>query len=207
MKKISALLVFSFITGIAFANKPFDLKGDSLGMGLSEFKEKYARSIPGNNKDAPFCSDASPGKKIVTLLSEDWHHDAGIINCRITYPFEDMKGGKPSLAGAPADMLVYHFVDEKLFKISAWINHSDYRKVRDALLDKYGKPTSKKTSEYTNNFGTRFTGETLVWSNSSSTINLIERHGRVDSSGVYFLHKKLNQTAEGKSPAPNANDL
>ena len=192
MKKISAILVFSFFTSFVFANTPYDLKGDTLGMGLSEFKEKHARTIPGNNKDAPFCSDASPGKKIVTLLSEDWHHSAGIVNCRITYPFEDMKGGKPSLAGAPADMLVYHFVDEKLFKISAWINHGDYRKVRDALLGKYDKPISRKTSKYINNFGARYTGETLIWSNGSSTIELIERHGRVDSSGVYFIHKNKN---------------
>lgn len=152
------------------ANEPFDLKGDRLGMTLEEFKAKYRRKVEGHNESAPFSSETLPRQEIVSLLTEPWHTDAGIVNCSITFPFESYTGNAPTIAEVKAELLVHHFVDGKLYKITAWFPHDGYAQVQEGLIAKHGNPKMRETNEYQNRLGATFTGDTLLWADNASTI-------------------------------------
>ena len=120
--------------------EPFDFKGDKLGMSLGEFKQKYARQVPGTNLIAPFCSDKATGFRVKELLSEAWHTAAGIIHARLEYPSEE----RPStIAGAEADLVLYQFLDGRLFQVSAWFAAQHFPNVASALRRKYGPPETE----------------------------------------------------------------
>lgn len=205
-KMLAVLTLVILLPTSILAAEPYELKGDMLGMDIKFFKEKYRRSVAGHNEDAPFCSDSNPNKRITTLLSEDWHYQAGIVNCRTTFPFESYRGANPTVSGVATDMLIYHFVDGKLFKITTRFKHGGFQDVRNALLAKYGK-SSDEIVEYKNRFGATFSGETKVWRNSVSSIELVERHGDLDSSVLFLKHKELDSVAKKRVPKPKAEDL
>jgi len=208
MKKILSIIVLLF-PSILFAVEPYDLKGDVLGMDLISFKEKHRRSVSGGSSVAPFCSDSRPKMKINTLLSEEWHDEAGIVSCRTTYPFEQHRRSfkKPTVAGVSTELLLYHFTDGKLFKITVWLKHDGFMKVKSALLTKYGKQSSSDVTELKNRFGATFSSENIKWNNNVSSIELVERHGRIDSTALLFRHNELNSIARSKQPKPKVDDL
>lgn len=188
-------------------DKVFDLKGDRLGMSLKDFKTKYARNVAGHDKSAPFCSDAQPGKAIVTLLAEPWHSEAGIVNCSIAFPFETIRGDGPTIAEVKTELLVHHFVDGKLYRITAWFPHDGYDKVKDGLIAKYGAPAHEKTEAFQNQLGAKFTGESLMWTNGASTIMLDERFANLKTSSFVLEHRELSAKAAARKPKPTAKDL
>jgi hypothetical protein len=189
------------------ANEPFDLKGDRLGMSLKEFKAKYTRKVEGHNESAPFSSETRPRQELPTLLAESWHTDAGIVNCSITFPFEAFRGNAPTIADVKTELLVHHFVDGKLYRITAWLPHDGYLKVKMGLIAKEGDPDREETSTYQNSFGATFTGESLTWTNAVSTITLTERFGRLDTSALVFEHRELAAMVHSRTPAPTDEDL
>ncbi|MEM6798602.1 MAG: hypothetical protein AAF589_03730, partial [Planctomycetota bacterium] len=143
--------------------EPFDLKGDPLGMSLAEFKTKYAREVPGHSQPAPFCSDQAAGFQVPELMTEAWHHTAGIVHARIEYPTEHRP---PSVAGAPAELLLYQFLDGRLFQIIALFSAADFPQVSGALRRKYGPPGEDS--------GER---KRLVWTRMASTLEVV--NGRI----------------------------
>lgn len=138
--------------------EPFELKGDKLGMSLSEFKSKYAREIPGHSQRAPFCSDIAPGQRIPELYAEPWHSGAGIVHARPDHPFEH---NPPTLAGAKTDLLLYQFLDGKLYQITSLLPIDSHPLVAEGLRKKFGSPTRDIEN-----------GRRLVWSRIATTIEL-----------------------------------
>ncbi len=191
----------------AVSSEPFDLKGDRLGMSLQKFKAKYDRKVQGHNESAPFCSDAMPGQEISTLLAEPWHTRAGIVNCSITFPFEAYRGGAPTIGDVKTELLVHHFVDGKLYRISAWFPHDGYLKVAAGMIARHGPPAHRETNSYQNRFGATFTGEELIWDNAVSTIALTERFGDLNTSSLIFAHRKLSAIVETRTPTPTGHNL
>lgn len=187
--------------------EPFDLKGDRLGMSLDEFKAKYTRKVQGHNQSAPFCSDTQPQKEIVTLLSKPWHTQAGIVNCSIAFPFEYIRGDAPTIAEVKTKLLVHHFLDGKLYRITVWFPHHGYTKGKGGLIAKHGAPKQQQTNEYQNRLGARFTGESLVWENTMSTIMLTERFGDLDTSSLIIEHGELAAIVQARTPKPTGGDL
>ena len=174
-------------------DEPFELKGDRLGMTLAEFKTKHHREIYDHDLPAPWCSDLFPEETMVPLASEPYFASAGLVNCRLDFPFE-ASGGKPSptVAGVPTLSLLYSFVDEKLFKIAATFDAENTQEVYDALEAKYGAPDIEE-------------GEHRLWTNSVSCVGLSEP--RSDMSLLTFLHLDLNELAESREPGPAVDDL
>lgn len=127
------------------SEKPYDFKGDRLGMELEDFKRKHYRKV--GEQVAPFTSENTAGERIETLLSEAWHPEAGIIHCSLDFPFERFRGREaPTVAGIDVEFLIYRFVDKRLFRISAFFDTRSFDSVRAALIERYGSLRRRKRS-------------------------------------------------------------
>jgi len=165
----------------------FELKGDRLGMTLDDFKKKYARFTNDGRQDLPICSDQGYGGGRADLHSEAWHRHAGIIHARIDNPAED---NSPTIAGLKTDLLLYYFIDGRLFRISAFFATDQFHVVSDAVLKKYGPPTReiKQPRE-------------MIWENAVAMVDLMRGsvHPRTPST-LNIIHKQLLTTAESRAP-------
>lgn len=164
----------------------FELKGDRLGMILSEFKQKYHRQVEGGHK-LPLCSDTAFGKDRASLQTEPWHLQAGIVHARVDLPAED---NSPTVAGVKTELLLYQFVDGKLYRIAALFPTDQFHVVSDAAVKKYG-PVTRETPQ----------PRQLVWENSFGWVSLLRGsvHPR-EASVLELVHRDLQQIAASRVP-------
>jgi len=122
---------------------------------------------------------------------------AGIVCATPIFPYEanDSPPNVPTIAGAPAELLVYKFVDNKLYEVTVFFHHGDFDQVMNAVKAKYGEPAKKDTRTYENAFGAKFDGGVMIWSNAVSEITVFERAGTVDDSLLIVSDKELQKTA------------
>jgi hypothetical protein len=179
--------------------RPFDIKGDRLGMSLAAFKRKYYRDLGPNKTPAPHCSDNRPDQDNPMLFYKADMAKAGIVAAAPTYPHEafDSKPVKPLIAGVEAESFVYKFTDGKLYEISITFGQKKFPRVKEALKAKFGEPNGKETETYQSLFGAKSDGEAIVWSNEVSTILLWERAGDLTSM-MLVTDKQLSADAEKK---------
>jgi hypothetical protein len=164
---------------------PYELKGDRLGMTLADFKSKYARTVGGMKM--PYCSDMAPGQANAALRSEPWHAAAGIVHGRVDLPSES---NSPTVAGVKSELLLYHFVDGQLFRMTALFDTEAFHLVRDALEQKQGDPTTEIKDPLE-----------LAWANGVSTIRLVRGTMRPKKfSSLHFIHDELQRLAESRLP-------
>jgi hypothetical protein len=164
----------------------FELKGDRLGMSLEEFKQKYARHVEGGHK-LPLCSDTAFGAEKVSLHSEPWHRQANIVHARVDLPAED---NSPTVAGVKTELLLYQFVDGKLFRIAASLPTDQFHVVSDAAIKKYGSPTRDTPQP-----------RQLVWENALAWVVLARGsvHPR-QPSVLELVHRELHELAHSRAP-------
>lgn len=198
--------------------QPFDLKGDVLGMKLSDFKRKHHRVVT-DDETAPWCSDRplpsgavgprpaqparlgqpampaipAPGAGNSSLLTEDYYAEVGLVNCRLDFPFEQRSAPPPTVAGVQTQLLVYEFVDERLFRIRVTFGNDGFDTVLDAFTSKYGTPIEQ--------------AEFFVWANEVSTIVLKKGRLKRDSSILIFAHTELCEVADSRRPGPSVQDI
>jgi hypothetical protein len=164
----------------------YELKGDRLGMSLEEFKQKYSRSSEDGREKLPLCSDEAWGANKASLHVAPWHVQAGIIHARIDLPSEN---NPPTVAGVKTDLLLYHFVDGQLFRISASFPTDLFHLVSEAAIKKYGPVTSESQRP-----------RQLVWENPLASVMLTR--GNVhppQPSTLIVMHKELAQIAESRA--------
>jgi hypothetical protein len=164
----------------------YELKGDCLGMSLEDFKQKYHRQVEGGYK-LPLCSDTAFGANKASLHSEPWHRDAGIIHARVDLPAED---NSPTVAGVKTELLLYQFVDGKLFRIAAFLPTDQFHMVSEAAIKKYG-PVTRETQK----------PRQLVWENPLAWVALTRGsvHPR-ESSVLELVHRELQHVASSRTP-------
>jgi hypothetical protein len=172
--------------GLTIEEQLYQLKGDQLGMSLEDFKQKYARQGEGGQK-LPICSDTAWGANKASLHSEPWHRQAGIIHARVDLPAED---NSPTVAGVKTELLLYQFVDGKLFRIAAFLPTDQFHVVSEAAIKKYG-PVTKETQK----------PRQLVWENPLAWIALTRGsvHPR-EASVLELVHRQLNEAASSRTP-------
>ena len=160
---------------------PYEFKGDRLGMDLEEFKRKYHRKVKGDPRPAPCSSEYNPRYGNPSLLAESWHTDAGIVHCSLDFPFELYSDRpKPTVAGVDAELLVYKFVDGKMYQISAFFETPSFETVRSALIEKYGEPAKEDKRP-----------AMLFWWNGCSSISL--RRGKLNPKQYSHVHFTLDE--------------
>jgi hypothetical protein len=94
------------------------------------------------------------------------------------------------LAGVKTDLLLYQFVDGKLFRISAFFPTDLFHVVSDAVIQKFGPPA----------YDTKQPRE-LGWENLVSRIVLTRGtvHPRTPSM-LHLIHKELVELADSRVP-------
>lgn len=166
----------------------FELKGDWLGMTLDEFKLKYYRELPSLGRTMPWCSDESPGRSIDELHAEPWHAAAGVVTARVDLPAEN---ASPTIAQEPTQLVLYQFLDGRLFQIEAYFQTQSFHVIMQSLMRKYGKPVAETQSP-----------RCLTWWNMSATIEL--RFGAirpVRPARLRFFHDDLFEQAVARVPS------
>jgi phage FluMu protein Com len=165
----------------------YELKGEQLGMSLADFKIKHARHVEGESISLPWCSDSTPGRVIEDLYTEIWHAKAGIVHGRIDLPCE---ANSPTIAGVDTERILYQFVEDQLFRITAFFDTEQFHVIRECIIKKYGPPR-EESSQPTE----------MIWRNRRSTIKLLRGTVRPKrASLLHFIHDELMQTAEQKKP-------
>ena len=164
----------------------YDIKGDRLTMSLDEFKQKYARSGEGGQK-LPLCSDTAWGANKASLHPEPWHRQAGIVNARIDQPAED---NSPTVAGVKTELLLYQFIDGKLYRIAASLPTDQFHLVSEAAIKKYGPVTRENHKP-----------RQLVWENPIASVILTRGnvHPR-EASILELVYKPLAEIAAARTP-------
>jgi hypothetical protein len=156
-------------------------------MTMEDFKSKYARFTPDGRQDLPICSDMPGYIGKADLHGEAWHRRASIIHARVDNPLED---NSPTVAGVKTDLLLYQFVDGKLFRISALFATDLFHLVSEAVVNKFGRPAheTKQPRE-------------MIWENNVSQIRLARGtvHPRTPSS-LHLVHKELLAAADSRMP-------
>jgi hypothetical protein len=180
----------SVIGGPAPADQLFELKGDRLGISLEEFKGKYNRSGEGGQR-LPICSDTAWGANKASLESETWHQAAKIIHARIDLPTEN---NSPTVAGVRTELLLYHFIDGNLFRITAKLPTDQFHLVSEAAIKKYG-PVTRETQK----------PRQLIWENPLASVVLTRGtvHPR-EASVLELVHKQLDELASSRAPNASA---
>ncbi len=164
----------------------YELKGDRLGMSLEEFKQKYERSGEGGVR-LPLCSDTAWGANKASLRSEPWHQKASIIHARVDMPSED---NSPTVAGVKSELLLYQFVDGKLFRIAALLPTDKFHVISEAAIQKFG-PVTRETHK----------PRQLVWENPIAWVALTR--GTVhppEPSVLELVHRQLQHEADARVP-------
>lgn len=177
-------------TGQTTEEMLYELKGDRLGMSLDEFKQKYERSGEGGVR-LPLCSDTAWGANKASLRAEPWHQRANIINARIDLPAED---NSPTVAGVKTELLLYQFIDGKLYRIAALFPTDRFHLVSEAAAKKYGAVARETQNP-----------RQLVWENPLAQITL--NRGTVhppEPSVLELVHRQLHQLAESRTPTAAA---
>jgi hypothetical protein len=164
----------------------YELKGDRLAMSLEDFKQKYARSGEGGTK-LPLCSDTAWGANKASLHSQPWHRQANIVNARIDLPAED---NSPTVAGVKTDLLLYQFIDGKLFRMYAEFPTDQFHLVSEAAVKKYG-PVTREVQK----------PRQLIWENPIAMILLTrgQVHPR-EPSVLELVYKQLAELATARTP-------
>lgn len=171
----------------------YELKGDQLGTSLTDFQIKHSRRVPGQQISLPWCSDSLPNQKIAELLTEDWHTKAGIVHGRLDLPSEK---NSPTIAGVKTNLLLYQFVDEQLFRITAFFDTDSFHIVHESIISKYGPPVSESSAP-----------REFTWGNSRSTIKLARGTIRPKAASIlHITHNELMQEANQRQPS-RADDL
>jgi hypothetical protein len=136
----------------------------------------------------PLCSDTAWGPNKASLRSEPWHQQAGIIHARVDLPSED---NSPTVAGVKTDILLYMFVDGRLFGILTEFPTDKFHVVCDAAIQKYG-PVTREIQH----------PRKLMWDNPAASVVLTRGTVHpVQPSILYLEHKQLAKLADSRTPS------
>jgi hypothetical protein len=135
----------------------------------------------------PYTSESTAGQANTTLWSEPWHARAGIVHARVELPSEN---SSPTLAGVKTELFLYHFVDEKLFRITVLFDTEAFHHVREAMVQKYGAPDSEIKDPME-----------LAWENLPSSLRLVRGTMRPRKwSTLLAVHHELQLLADERVP-------
>lgn len=79
----------------------------------------------------------------------------------------------------------------QLSYISITIPKTNFPSVKDALISKYGSPSSTSNIVKSNAMGATFNGEELIWQNGTSKITAVSIGNKIDEADINFHYDKL----------------
>lgn len=79
---------------------------------------------------------------------------------------------------------VFYYHGGRMGQVEFTFEPGDYKKLRDAFVERYGPPTGRKVQQYQNAFGARFASEEVEWVGKKVRLLLEERTGGNLTKGV-----------------------
>ena len=156
------LLIFGLLSFNCSADEPYAFKGWKLDENISNL-------------------DIS---ELSCVKTHSVHIVLGDIQC-----VEKGYKSKLTIAETPVKFISFNFFNDLLSFINIKVEERYFSQIRDAFIEKYGKPTSEENSVIQNRAGASFDNSVLQWENSVSFIKLEKRSGQVDSSYISFRSK------------------
>ena len=189
----------------AFGQEPYRIKNDVLGESLTAYK----------NNNQPVPTHRYDGQPNLAFL------DKPVVDCTLKVGAEGLYYGSNNRCSIVpysqqrqndyADLTVHYkrvsFLHDRLFNLEYAMHHNGYScadsecgklGLREALVAKFGQPSSNYRKNNSKTGGGTIRGETLIWKNGVSTIVLKEYVGDLDSSAVYFSLDELQKEVDQK---------
>jgi hypothetical protein len=213
----------------------FDFKGDAIGETLQQFKDRNAHTATyevffldsdGDTREGsklkiqlPICTgdkeESNPDLDLPELKRSEQEVRLGIIRCVVT-PHQQGKSGKdewgywsefPTIADSKTLSSIYRFYKDKLYSIEITFAFTDYDRVTNALIAKFGMPRSKENRAYRSGSGTKLHDEVLVWKRKTSSLTANAVYGATNISSVVFTDDELAAAVKSATETPAREDL
>lgn len=183
-KAIATLL---FLQAITAAANDFEIKGIKLGL-----TEPEVESIFGNVQNTHAnggCSGSSDR------------------SCSYNPKFRDMPAELKSIAGYPVDFYAVRFESEKAFYIYIKLHTNAFDSVANALISKYGQPSTKTQEVLQNKLGASFVNDIYKWQSAGQTLSVRRHAGRVDAMAINLTNDATIERKAKLRAEKNAADI
>jgi hypothetical protein len=177
---IVILLVTAFLfmgpMSIAAWNEPEEFRGLRLGQNLRD----QARECP------PSLLEAK--ERCWKLVAPPDAYGSTVYTLHNFGPIGDLSGGT----------MFANQWNDRLIWIAVKMTHDGYSRLRDIVLQRYGRPTSEYTEEVVTKAGVRWPNQISRWQGSRVSIELHERSSRVDQTTLSAYTAELLEYEQRK---------
>ena len=97
--------------------------------------------------------------------------------------FKDMCSKHFDIKGVPVDAL-FIFTEDTLNEIGFAFKPTNYKALKDALIEKYGKPTQVEKELLQNNMGATFEGESASWKMKNGEVIISQYNGSTELGSI-----------------------
>lgn len=111
-----------------------------------------------------------------------------------------------TIAGADAQLVMVGVKDGKILSVYVSFAQTDFGRVHEALVLKYGQPTKSRKDVKTTRMGAEFTSMAIEWHQQATFMKLEERSGKIDQSTLYITSEASTRaSAEQRSEQAQKN--
>lgn len=187
----------------------FDFRGIKLGMTVKEFKEA---PIPSEAIPSPPMQIAGLKEKTISVKAECTNDDGAADNVKLFVREKDlgvtecawivressyattMRKSNLYVAGVGTKDYRFRFIalpgeEPRLFSIELDTRPDGHASLIEALVEKFGPPTSVEKGAAQNRLGAVFENDTIKWENSTGEIDVFQRTYQVDIGLTTFILK------------------
>jgi hypothetical protein len=184
MTAILLVTAFLFVGPMAIAawNEPDEFRGLKVGQNLKD----QTRECP------PIPLDAK--ERCWKLITPPNAHGEAAYTLHNFGPIGDLSGGT----------MYARQLNDRLVWIAITMTHDGYSRLRDIVLQRYGRPTSESTEEVVTKAGVKWPNQISRWLGSRVNIELRERSVRMDQTSLtaytveFTEHKQRMRSEERK---------
>lgn len=156
--------------GAAWPKEPDSVFGIKLGQPL-------------NDDLIPYCIDDEPPKPgQLSLCSEDPRDGRGISEIS-RLPIPEFGNGLISRHQGVVSSIAFYG------------SNDNYQRIKDVLVERYGRPASAKLDSVQNKAGASFRSEELTWRGARVSLVLEQRSGKVGNFLITFTHMPTAKAA------------
>ncbi len=178
---------FIFILLLVFA--AFGVRADGL--------EKEPTSVFGLKLGEPLAASEIP----ICPPSTNRYRAEFICIEKSTGPYEDTIARLYNIPFNDTFLPTIGLQDGLVSSLHITFRHEIYQKYKDILIQRYGLPTKKSTSEVRTGMGVLLSSETLEWRWQKNTLHLFQRFDTVDRSLIAFTNIETSRLASLKKAA------
>lgn len=166
----------------------FSLKGIVPGMTLAELRTALKREL--KDPELELKQTVSAPQRSEYDLYDSLHPEPSFrtttfanVYCRPVFRFVKAADGKM-----------------RLYTMQAMFYSEDWDQMREALVAKFGQPTSSGSESVQNRMGAQFENDSALWESDASSLLIEKYYGDLDSSVLVLNHVPYRKLAEQHKP-------